>query len=145
MLFTEPLFKQGSVQIRRGRFGYADDICQLVASPSLEENCRLLQHTAEELQQWGREEGLTFDLQKTELQHFSRGINDSNPPCHIHTPQGTHVIQPPGPKGATRWLGIWFDRKLKFNKHCRTLAAKAKQTAAGVRLLANTVRGAKAS
>ena len=145
MLFTEPLFKQGSVQIRRGRFGYADDICQLVASPSLEENCRLLQHTAEELQHWGREEGLTFDLQKTELQHFSRGINDSNPPCHIHTPQGTHVIQPPGPKGATRWLGIWFDRKLKFNKHCKTLAAKAKQTAAGVRLLANTVRGAKAS
>jgi len=144
MLFIEPIFKQGSMRVRRGRFGYADDICQLVASPSLEENCSVLQHTTEDLQQWGAEEGLTFDFGKTELQHFSRGVNHPNPTCSIHTPQGIHIVKPPPPGGATRWLGIWFDRRLNFGKHCRTLAAKAKQTAAGVKALANTVRGANA-
>src|SRR5699024_9380253 len=73
MLFIEPIFKQGSLRTRRGRFGYADDICQLVASPSLEENCTTLQHCTEELRQWGAREGLTFDFNKTELQHFTRG------------------------------------------------------------------------
>ncbi|ODM14234.1 hypothetical protein SI65_10352 [Aspergillus cristatus] len=138
MLYIEPIFKQGPLRTRRGRFGYADDICQLVASPSLEENCTALQHCTEELRQWGAREGLTFDFNKTELQHFTRGTNHSNPTCSIHTSQGSHTVTPPPPGGATRWLGIWFDRRLSFSKHCRTLAAKAKQTAAGIRSLANT-------
>ncbi|ODM22043.1 hypothetical protein SI65_02888 [Aspergillus cristatus] len=138
MLYIEPIFKQGPLRTRRGRFGYADDICQLVASPSLEENCTVLEHCTEELRQWGAREGLTFDFNKTELQHFTRGANHSNPTCSIHTSQGSHTVTPPPPGGATRWLGIWFDRRLSFSKHCRTLAAKAKQTAAGIRSLANT-------
>ena len=128
---------------RRGRFGYADDICQLVASPSLEENCITLQHCTEELRQWGARDGLTFDFKETELQHFSRGTNHSNPSCSIHTPHDIQIIKPLPPGGATRWLGIWFDRWMSFGEHYRTLAAKAKQTAAGIKSLANTVRGAK--
>lgn len=27
---------------------------------------------------------------------------------------------------TTRWLGIWFDQKLKYRIHAQTLAAKAK-------------------
>ena len=50
----------------------------------------------------------------------------------------------PHPMGATRWLGIWFDRKLNFKAHARTLAGKAKQAAGGIQALANTVRGVKA-
>ena len=115
-----------------------------MASPSLEENCTALQHCTEELRQWGAREGLTFDFNKTELQHFTRGTNHSNPTCSIHTSQGSHKVTPPPPGGATRWLGIWFDWRLNFSKHCRTLAAKAKQTAAGIRSLANTVRGTRA-
>ena len=144
MLFIEPIFKQGTNRTRRGRFGYADDICQLVASPSLEENCITLQHCTEELRQWGAREGLTFDFNKTELQHFSQGTNHSNPSCSVHTPHDIQIINPPPPGGATRWLGIWFDRRMNFGKHCRTLAAKAKQIAAGIKSLANTVRGARA-
>ncbi|ODM21538.1 hypothetical protein SI65_02382 [Aspergillus cristatus] len=124
MLFIEPIFKQGSLRTRRGRFGYADDICQLVASPSLEENCTVLEHCTEELRQWGAREGLTFDFNKTELQHFTCGANHSNPTCSFHTSQGSHTVTPPPPGGATRWLGIWFDRRLSFSKHCKTLAAK---------------------
>ncbi|ODM20905.1 hypothetical protein SI65_03958 [Aspergillus cristatus] len=95
MLFIEPIFKQGSLRTRRGCFGYADDICQLVASPSLEENCTVLEHCTEELRQWGAREGLTFDFNKTELQHFTRGANHSNPTCSFHTLQGSHTVTPP--------------------------------------------------
>ena len=144
MLFIEPIFKQGSKHTHRGRLEYADDICQLVASPSLEENCTTLQHCTEELRQWGAREGLTFDFSKTELQHFTRGAKHPNPACFIHTPQGLHTVNPPPAGGATRWLGIWFDQRLSFNKHCRVMAAKAMQTAAGIKSIANTARGANA-
>ena len=106
MLFIEPIFKQGSIRARRGRFGYADDICQIVASASLEENCTALQHCTEGLRQSGAREGLTFDFSKTELQHLSRGTNHPNPSCYMKTPQGTHIVKPLSPDGATRWLGI---------------------------------------
>ena len=86
MLFIEPIFKQGSVCTRHGCFGYADDICQLVAILSLKENCITLQHCTEELRQWGAREGLIFDFSKTELQHFTRGAKHPNPACYIYIP-----------------------------------------------------------
>lgn len=144
MLYNEPIFKLGPALARRGRFGYADDICQLVASKSLEENTTKLQSITGDLMAWGHREGLTFDLAKTELQHYAKGQKGNNPICTIHTPEGTVEIKPPPPNGATRWLGIWFDRKLNFKAHARTLAGKAKQAAGGIQALANTVRGVKA-
>ena len=63
---------------------------------------------------------------------------------YTHPSRHTYNQVPLPPGGATRWLGIWFDQRMSFGKHCRTLAAKAKQTAAGIKSLANTVRGAHA-
>ena len=144
MLYIEPIFKIGPAIARRGRFGYADDICQLVVSKSLEENTAKLQNTVMDLMSWGHREGLTFDLAKTELQHYDKTRKGNNPTCTIHTMEDTVEITPPPPNGATRWLGIWFDRKLNFKAHARTLAGKAKQAAGGIQALANTVRGVKA-
>ena len=144
MLFIEPLFKIGSIQARRGRFGYADDICQIVTSSSLETNTQILEGLAAELQLWGLQEGLLFDLDKTEIQHFSRNSQDSNPALLIHSGNGQHHIQPPHKSQAVRWLGIWFDRRLTFLPHCRAMAARARQTAAGIQSLANTARGVNA-
>ncbi|ODM20665.1 hypothetical protein SI65_03718 [Aspergillus cristatus] len=144
MLYVEPIFRIGPMIAHRGRFGYADDICQLVISKSLEENTTRLQSIATDLIEWGQREGLTFDLAKTELQHFARGWKRNNPTCSIQTPEGTVEIKPPQLNEATRWLGIWFDRKLKFRIHTQTLAAKAKLAANGIQALANTVRGVKA-
>ncbi|ODM16230.1 hypothetical protein SI65_08326 [Aspergillus cristatus] len=93
---------------------------------------------------WGHREGLTFDLAKTELQHYDKTRKGNNPTCTIHTLEDTVEITPPPPNGATRWLGIWFDWKLNFKAHARTLAGKAKQAAGGIQALANTVRGVKA-
>ena len=144
MLYLEPIFRIGPMFAHRGRFGYADDICQLVISKSLEENTTRLQNIATDLIDWGQREGLTFDLAKTELQHFAKGWKRNNPTCSIQTLEGTAEIKPPQLNEATRWLGIWFDRKLKFRIHTQTLAAKAKLAANGIQALANTVRGVKA-
>ena len=96
MLFIEPLFKIGSLQARRGRFGYADDVCQIVASPSLETNIQTLEAIANEMQQWGSQEGLLFDLGKSEIQHFSRSCKDSNPALQIKSGDSLLDIHPPG-------------------------------------------------
>lgn len=100
MLYIEPIFKLGPALARRGRFGYADDICQLVASKSLEENTTKLQSITGDLMAWGHREGLTFDLAKTELQHYAKGQKGNNPICTIHTPEGTVEIKPPPPNGG---------------------------------------------
>jgi hypothetical protein len=42
------------------------------------------------------------------------------------------------------WLGVWFDRKLSFKAHIAVMVVKAKYTAAGIRALGNTIRGAPA-
>ena len=139
MLYIEPIFKLGPTITRRGRFGYADDICQLVVSKTLEENTIKLQEITVDLLAWGCREGLTFDLAKTELQHFTKGWKRDNPTCSIQTPEGAVEIEPTMLKGATRWLGIWFDWKLNFKTHTRTMAGKAKLAAGGIQALANTV------
>jgi len=89
MLFIESIFKQGSIRTRRGRFGYADDICQLVASPSLEENYIALQHCTEDLRQWRAREGLTFDFSKTKLNY-----NISHVELNIQTQHALYVPPP---------------------------------------------------
>ena len=144
MLYIEPIFNLGPALVRRGQFGYADDICQLVISKSLEENTAKLQRILMDLMAWGHREGLTFDLAKTKLQHYNKTRKGNNPTCIIHTLEDTVEIRPPPPKGATRWLGIWFDQKLNFKAHACTLAGKTKQAAGGIQALANTVRGVKA-
>ena len=53
MLYIEPVFKIGPTIARRGCFGYADDICQLVVSKSLEENTTRLQNITTDLMAWG--------------------------------------------------------------------------------------------
>lgn len=109
MLFIQPLFQIGPTRFQRGRFGYADDICQLVASKSLEDNTESLSQIAQDLNSWGTTQGLTFDFTKTELQHFTKDRSGLNPPCSIPLANSPVVIKPPGKGGATRWLGIWFD------------------------------------
>jgi len=104
MLYIEPIFKLGPELVRRGRFGYANDICQLIVSKSLEENTAKLQSIVMDLMAWGHREGLTFDLAKTELRHFARGWKRNNPTCSIQTPEGTVESKPPLLNEATQCI-----------------------------------------
>ena len=45
------------------------------------------------------------------------------------------------PEATVRWLGVYFDRKLRFQKHTTILAARGESTVSSLTMLANTIRG----
>ena len=73
MLYISPLFRlEGLKKV----FGYADDVSILEVSPSLEINSTRIQKALNTALAWGREEGVTFDPNKSELMHFTRRHKD---------------------------------------------------------------------
>jgi hypothetical protein len=97
MLFLQPLFKLGSIERKRARYGYADDICLITAGCTLEENIAVLQQDFQLVATWGRAEGLTFDIGKTELLHLTRRTRDGNPAARLSVGEGQneHVVAYP--------------------------------------------------
>lgn len=94
----------------------------------------------------GESEGITFDLEKSELIHLTKRSKDTNSLISARLPNGRPCSVQPVEQGASlRWLGIHFDRKLAYKSHVKSLSAKALQVADGLRFLGNTVRGAPAS
>ena len=142
MLFIQPLFLLGSRDRKRARLGYADDVALLAASSSLEENNEVLAKDFQEATEWALQQGLAFDIGKTELIHFSRHRASGNPVAHLRLQDNEITVKPVEAGSGLRWLGTWFDRKLSFKPHVATLAMKAKHTAMGIKALGNTVRGA---
>lgn len=136
MLYIAPLFWLGGL---KRRFGYADDIGLLCISLSLQSNSTSLQKDLQEILDWGQAEGITFDPKKSELMHFTRGRNEPSP---LNSPQviaGTHSIKET--EGPLRWLGVFFDRKLRFKQHVCILSAKAQVIANAICSLGKTTRG----
>ncbi|KZL65521.1 endonuclease reverse, partial [Colletotrichum incanum] len=136
MLYIEPLLKLGAVRPRRkqSRFGYADDVAILASSTSLEDNCTLLAKEWEEALEWGALEGITFDLDKSELIHFTKRHKDGNPPITVTLLDGRqHTVQAVDQGSSLRWLRAHFDRRLT-----------SKSLVNGLRGLGNTVWGAPA-
>jgi ribonuclease HI/endonuclease/exonuclease/phosphatase (EEP) superfamily protein YafD len=137
MLYIAPLFWLGKT--RKHRFGYADDIGLLAISTDLQTNCNKLQADLQEALDWGTSEGITFDPKKSELIHFTRSHKDPQPSASPQVSAGTHQIQES--TAPLRWLGVYFDRKLRFRKHVQILGAKALIVANALRSLGNTTRG----
>ncbi|KGQ00639.1 hypothetical protein PAAG_12704 [Paracoccidioides lutzii Pb01] len=141
-LTMDPDTPTRTIQRRRARLGYADDLGLLSAGTTLEGNVVTLQEDFKLLNDWASKEGLTFDFAKTEIAHFTRRRTLSNPSIDLETTSGTHSITAKAVKSSIRYLGIWLDRKLSFKKHVETMAAKARQVSNGIRALSNTARGA---
>ncbi|KAI9055222.1 hypothetical protein LZ554_000186 [Drepanopeziza brunnea f. sp. 'monogermtubi'] len=85
----------------------------------------------------------TFAPEKIEMMHFSRKKGTYAPPLAANSMTIPCITSGPrdGDTPAIRWLGVWFDRKLKFRRHVRERAAKAKKVAQHIRNLAKTVHG----
>jgi len=49
------------------------------------------------------------------------------------------------PKTCLRWLGVWLDSKLSFNKHVKSKVVVAQRSLALIRQLANTEKGLSAA
>ena len=140
MLYIAPLFWLG----RPGsRFGYADDGAILAISTTLENNCRNLSDSLQEILDWGTGEGITFAPDKYELLYFSRQKADQDP---SHTPSmsaGLITVSENTARPYLRWLGVLFDKKLTFKYHVRDMTSKAHKVATALRGLGNTVQGIK--
>ncbi|KAI0308982.1 hypothetical protein OF83DRAFT_1020406, partial [Amylostereum chailletii] len=85
--------------------------------------------------------GLDVDADKTEFIHFTRSkSNPANDPSINIIPLSSPA-RTVRPLMVIRWLGVFFDRKLTFKDHVDKMAKRAMSTVAGLRILANTIRG----
>ncbi|PHH92207.1 hypothetical protein CDD83_8407 [Cordyceps sp. RAO-2017] len=132
LLYTAPIYSLGEPN---SRFGYADDVATLICGRSLQETVALATRAASELIQWGADNGVVFDSDKTEVIHFTRPRYEGDLPSVWHGPVEKK------PQRDLRWLGVWFDRKLSFRTHVEKWAAKAKKVAEFLQSLSNTRRG----
>ena len=100
------------MQIRSS--SYVDDIELVASSETIEENCLMLENTAEKLLQLQNQNNIQFDMKRIELIHFhsKRSIDNNNFPVSIRNNQ----IQS---KNLIRWLEVWLDSKLSFKKHVK--------------------------
>lgn len=64
--------------------------------------------------------GISFNLSKTELIHFSS--NRKAKSYNLELPDSTIVK----PKEIVRWLGIYFNTKLRYKHYINTLVLKAR-------------------
>ena len=81
--------------------------------------------------------GLVMEHDKSEVFHFSRAHNDSNPELDLL------VIGAPTLKSKTYWwyLGFYFDRQLSFKEHVCFYSTKALSTVKTMGMLNNSTHG----
>ena len=121
-------------------FGNAHRPCKLyISSQSLEMNIEKLKEVYNEAKKWLKTAGLSPDYTKRELMHYTRRKNNGSP--LITFKDGDGVSQVVKPDSTVRWLGVHFDRKLRFQKHATILAARGKNMVSGLKMLTNTVCG----
>ena len=70
LIYIRFLFEE--IDIKVPTPSYMDDIAILAIGKELDANCEVLQRIARKLIQWGQENGVEFDQEKTELIHFYR-------------------------------------------------------------------------
>jgi ribonuclease HI len=133
LIYISQLFKCNAKCADR-MSSYIDDIGITVSSKTIQENCIKLQQAAEKLINWGNSHGIQFDMDKTELIHFS----SSNQSLEKSVQIMQTIISP---KEEVKWLGIWFDRKLSFKTHVEKRIAAASRMFHSISRLANTERG----
>jgi hypothetical protein len=80
--------------------------------------------------------------------HITKKTGQDAPSCVVNSDLTIHPITcapKDGDQPALRWLGVWFDRKIRFKRHIAERAAKARQVAWHIRGLARITDGPPAS
>jgi len=111
-----------------------DDISLIAASKSFKTNIKILEREVTKLVDLGTEYCISFDIDKTELIHFSTSKKDSIP---ITLLDRTVLA----PKRLIRWLGIYFDSSLKFKEHRSIRTSEGKQMLGRLNRLTTVTRG----
>lgn len=155
-LFTTPLYRTIQTHFAQNMvnlpcdatlpvsIAYVDDGMVYIASDTLNSNVSILSEAWDQIESWGSRTGVKFDPDKKELMHYYRGRRDWIPlPLTLRTQDANHPIHVLHPQEQVRWLGVHFDRELKFYGHVRTMSAKASRGLAALKMLANTKKGLK--
>jgi len=120
-------------------FMYVDDGKLTIFSKLLETNVKLLAAAYYRVNQWLQKVDLTLDKDKQELMHYTRRQQDGSPA--IRLPENNGTISTIPTSSTVQWLGVYFDRKLLFNKHIAKITSKVKAAVASISMLANIIRG----
>jgi hypothetical protein len=151
LLFNAPLIRACCFERGDGRtegFGWVDDAAIMAVSDSYYTNVQLLQRALGKADLWARQHAAKFAPDKFELIHFKNPRSD-NDQANINNateipsdvdpydyganhPQGHDQmpVQVPGglqlqPSEYAKYLGIWLDKGLSFEKHRNYAIAKA--------------------
>ena len=117
---------------------YIDDFSFLAISHSDITNTTALEGSLHQTVALFEDAGMRIDPSKSELIHFSWGRKPCTAPITT-TLYGKDLRI--NPKDVVRWLGIFFDSKLRFSKHVEIMCNRATSVANSICVLANTVRG----
>jgi hypothetical protein len=114
-----------------------DDVVHLVVSTLAESVRKLLIEEGQPSILWGDSHIVIFDQAKAQFLWLSKGnIPDGGLPFgNQHLASMTDV----------KWLGIWLDQKLLFNKNFRALEEKAHKTFNQLKIFCNSCWGTKES
>ncbi|KAJ3500852.1 hypothetical protein NMY22_g19122 [Coprinellus aureogranulatus] len=103
-------------------------------------NIRLLQEAYRHVHAWLQAAGLSADPIKRELMHYCKPRNkkfDTAPHIRLcDTPEKAVPVS-----ATVRWLGVHFDRHLRFEQHAKLLGTAGEAAVNGLIMLSNTVRG----
>ena len=118
---------------------YVDDGLWIVTTPSIAENCRILQEKHRDTSTVLARLGLVTEDDKSELMHFActclARSQDMRLPLVLSP---TLSIEP---SDVWRYLGFRLDSKLTFRAHVAHFAERATTTISAMLMLGNSVRG----
>jgi len=132
LIYIRDLFCSTAVKF----FSYIDDISLSITSTSLRKNIKILESEVKTLYDIGDQNGIRFDLVKTELIHFNTSFEKASQ-AKLKLPNNAIVE----PKRVVKWLGIYFDSKLTFNEHVKIRVSQARATFERFIRLANIGQG----
>jgi hypothetical protein len=121
----------GIVASKGFQLSYIDDFSITIGSTLAKKNCKQLEEAIRDLVGLGNAVGVEFEAEKTELIYF-----------HNHREKLTDIIRVRDfivkPKAVVRWLGLFLDRKFKFNDYVDTKFIAVNKAFEGLQRLGNT-------
>ena len=136
LLYLTPLFNE--LKLKHTSINcpsYIDDIGLVATNRSERLNIIELERAAETAFKWAAENAVAFDDIKLELIHFNS--NGEGNKLEITLPNNIKIK----PSNNIRWLGVYFDGKLKFQTHVKTKMAAANRIFNYISNLANLEKG----
>ena len=133
------LYNSDLLDFPKGRkqlgLGFIDDILYGAQNKTATANAAELEHLLTKAEQWRRQHGAQFEKSKYMLIHFSR-VTSAKLEAPVTT-EGTTIH----PCLEAKYLGVTFDRKLKFRSHSDNIVAKGTKYALAIAGIAKSSWG----